>query len=87
MLSSIHTKIKKTRFKELCYEHRGDHWRFLDANDPVSKEPLELAGIGSFYPTEKELLADLNRYAYFYGADGATAPEHTCPSCGHQFSA
>jgi hypothetical protein len=86
MLSSIHTRIKKTRFKELCYEHRGDHWRFLDANDPRSKEPLELAGIGPFYPTEKELLVDLPRYAHFFGCEGAELPQQTCPNCGHHFN-
>ena len=57
--------IQRTRFPELAYQHRGDHWRILDVG---GCEPgAEPAGIGPQYPTRAALVADLERYAAVYG--------------------
>lgn len=57
--------VQRTRFPELAFQHRGDHWRFLDMNDvPQGADP---AGIGPQYPTRAALVADVERYAAVYG--------------------
>jgi hypothetical protein len=45
--------VKPTRFPELRYQHRGDHWRILDTDGD---------GIGPIYRSQLELLADLDRF-------------------------
>lgn len=55
--------IQRTRFPELAYQHRGDHWRILDMGDAPERE----SGIGPQYPTRAALVADLERYAAVYG--------------------
>jgi hypothetical protein len=53
--------VCRTRYAELAYQHRGDHWRILDL---TGGEPAEDApGVGPQYRTRAELLADLDRYA------------------------
>ena len=53
--------VVPTRYRELAYQHRGDHWRLLDVGGAAPG--VEPAGIGPQYPTRGELLADLDRYA------------------------
>jgi hypothetical protein len=66
--------MTRTRYAELGYEHRGDHWRILDLhNGPRPDGTAE--GIGPYYATRAELLADLDRYAASYGCDGAKEEE------------
>ena len=52
-------KVYRTRFSELGYSLIGDDWRFVttEGHRPV----------GPYYYAEKELLADLDRYAVQYG--------------------
>lgn len=50
--------LKPTRYPELFFEHRGDHWRLIDGADLPKR-----IGIGPQYRTKAELLADLDRYA------------------------
>ena len=57
--------VQRTRFPELAYQHRGDHWRILNMHDvPAGTEP---SGIGPLYPTRAALVADLERYAAVFG--------------------
>ena len=57
--------VSRTRFPELGYQHRGDHWRILDLTGGV--RPDDAPGVGPLYPTRAELLADLDRYAAAFG--------------------
>ena len=56
--------VVRTRFPELAYQHRGDHWRILDVTGGGE------SGVGPQYPTRAELLADLERYAAAFGCAG-----------------
>ena len=58
--------VKRTQFKELAYQKRGDHWRILDING-MRGNLGDAPGIGPYYPSESSLLHDLNRYAMSYG--------------------
>jgi hypothetical protein len=72
--------IYKTQFAELGFTHvtgtqvgAGDRrqiseWRFVDLT--AEKPPP----IGASYPSRALLMADLPRYAFEYGCDGAPAP-------------
>lgn len=52
-------EVKATRFDGLVYQRQGDAWRFLGP-----------APIGPQYRTERELLADLVRFAEVSGFSG-----------------
>jgi hypothetical protein len=55
--------IRKTRFAELGYEqHAPGLWRIMSLDTP--------AAVGPHYASKAELLADLERYATFYGCNG-----------------
>lgn len=59
-------KIRDTRYPELGYASPlGKVWRFVDKSTG--------RGIGPFYTTKAELLADLERFAAVFGADKPTA--------------
>jgi hypothetical protein len=72
--------IFKTQFAELGFTHvtgtqvgAGNHrqiseWRFVDL---TGEKP---ALVGAYYPTREMLIADLPRYAYDYGCNGASKP-------------
>jgi hypothetical protein len=53
--------VKATRYPELSYQHRIDHWRL------IADSGWGMGGIGPQYATEAELLADLDRMADVYG--------------------
>lgn len=55
----------RTRFPELGFQHRGDHWRIVDLND--CPDPAMPSGIGPYYRSRAELLADLERFAASFG--------------------
>lgn len=58
-------KVRPTRYKELGYMEWGGDWRILDL---TSGDP---AVVGPVYRTRAELLADLDRYAGFFGCADA----------------
>jgi len=72
----VHGKITKTRYAELGVT-RIDRstWRFvaMDGEAPV----------GPFYRTKTEALADLERYAAFYGCPDAIVAIETRAQCEH----
>jgi hypothetical protein len=51
--------VRSTRYRDLRYQHRIDHWRLI-----VDEEEH---GIGPYYATERELLADLDRMSEWSG--------------------
>ncbi len=56
--------MKPTRFPELNYQRViPGLWRFIDAST--------LATVGPHYSTERELLADMQRYAELFGCMAA----------------
>jgi hypothetical protein len=61
-------QVNKTRFDELGYTQadRG-LWRFVDLTNP--KADGLPSCVGPSYPTERALLADLQRYAEFFGCN------------------
>jgi hypothetical protein len=67
--------LNPTRYSELRYQHRGDHWRFVDADTQQ--------GVGPFYSSESTLLADLDRYAWVCWGLGVAPVNGPCPLCGH----
>lgn len=55
---------RPTRYPELGYRHQGSGlWRIVD-NSSGSE-------VGPQYRTKAELLADLDRYARYFGCEGA----------------
>ena len=55
--------IRKTRFKELGYQHiAAKLWRILDITDKP-------AAVGPHYTTRTELMGDLERFAREFGCD------------------
>lgn len=61
--------IHRTRYPELGYQQVDTNlWRFVDMTT------IGNANIGGGYPTRAELLADLPRYAYEFGCEGAPPP-------------
>jgi hypothetical protein len=56
--------IRGTRYPDLRYQRRVDHWRILDTQGRAGGP---MFGIGPQYATEAELLADLDRMARVYG--------------------
>lgn len=56
-----------TRFPELVLLGLGDHWRF----GAVQGDGEDASPVGPYYATKAEALADLDRYARFYGCKGA----------------
>lgn len=57
VVADVFGPVRKTRYKGLYYRKRIDHWIFLDTI--YGNE----TGIGACYATEKELLADIERFA------------------------
>ncbi len=61
----------KTRYPELGYVRDGASlWRIVDMT--WRKDDGLFSRVGPHYVTRGELLADLNRYATFFGCDGTT---------------
>ena len=55
-------EYRPTRYKQLGYFNWGPrHWQFMALDG--------FAPVGKIYPTKAELLADIDRYAKFYGCD------------------
>lgn len=70
--------VRKTRYKELGYiksPATPTFWQHVAHNDDGT-----VSHVGPQYPSEKQLLADHENYAAFYGCDGAKSPEQ--PHCG-----
>jgi hypothetical protein len=66
--------VRKTRFKELGYWRIDDRtWCFLDIEGGKNANGL-YSQIGPHYPSEKALLADLDRYAFQYGCNPEYRP-------------
>lgn len=68
---------KRTRYADLGYQCREDHWRVLDLS---RREPGdEPRGVGPCYASEAELLADLDRFAHDFGCNPGYVADD-CPT-------
>ncbi|MGF6996762.1 hypothetical protein [Paraburkholderia sp. GAS32] len=73
-------KYKHTRFAGLVYLNQMPGlWRFVDVHDGMPKEGEAPRVVGPQYKTERELLADADRYARESWGYGATPDEGETP--------
>lgn len=70
--------IKRTRYAELGYQCRDDHWRILNLSDQPSPSG-DPHGTGPQYASESELLADLDRFAHDWGCNPGYVADD-CPT-------